>query len=639
MTFAPLLHAGRAAARAAPNGNNSQLGFETSVAGTELQEHMNARRRGTGGAQLLLGALLVLGWMSQPVQARPVSSEARARLAAGRAISVIVEYDVSGTDRTADAERTGRHLRHDDAAILAFRASGYATTKRAVERGVAGPDATKVRDYEHIPVAAWRLTSLAALGRLEAYPGVRAVHQDLILHPVSVSDLSFINQPQVAAAGATGAGTTIAVIDGGLADNYLKYPDFGDCTAVGVPTNTCRVVFNKDYYSGAQASTETVHGTNVSAIALGVAPAAKLAMLDVFQGSGASSADIIDALNTVIKNQAAFNIVAVNLSLGDGSSYSTQCTGSVFASAMTATLNAGILPVVAAGNSGAKTGLADPACVPGVASVGAVYDASYGTVTWVAASDSGGQCSDASAADHVTCFSQSASYLSVLAPGTFVNAPTSAFQESGTSQATPHIAGTVAVLHSRYQGESPAEILKRIQISGVIDTDSANGRATPRLDLAAALSQPTAVALSGSGPTQAVATQSGTYSLTITNSGPLDATDIVIVNSLPGIATFASASKGCTYASNTVTCAVGTLAVGASVTVTINVTWNASGPVYDSAAVTTDQRNSSPQGTLQFGNPPPVINDAPLPLWAFALLAIALLVVAQFRLGRRAATL
>src|ERR1700686_1443584 len=121
-------------------------------------------------------------------------------------------------------------------------------------------------------------------------------------------------------------------------------------------------------------------------------------------------------------------------SLGDGGSNSTQGANSVYASAVSSASGAGITTVASAGNSGSKTGIGNTACTPGVVSVGAVYDAVYGTVTWRASAATNAQCTDASAADHVTCFSQSAGYLTMLAPGTFVNAPNSTFQESGTSQ-------------------------------------------------------------------------------------------------------------------------------------------------------------------------------------------------------------
>lgn len=586
----------------------------------------------------VLPALLALLCLTpSPGHARPLSSAARARLAAGQPTLVIVEFDATATNQAADTERVRRRLRSDDGAILALRARGYAATKAGVAAGVMGPDATQVRDFQHFPLSVWRLNSANALNRLLAWPGIRAIHENVLLHPVSVSDLPFISQPQAAAEGATGSGTTIAVIDGGLGTNYLNYPDFGTCTGVNTPASTCRVVFNWDFYSGTLASTETTHGTNVSAIALGVAPGARLAMFDVFQGTGATSADIITALDTIIQDQATYNIVAVNLSLGDATSNSSPCGGtgqSPFNAAISNTLAAGVDVVVAAGNSGSKTGLADPACVPGVISVGAVYDASYGTLGWVASADPNQECTDASAADHVTCFSQSAGYLSLLAPGSFVNAPTSAFQESGTSQATPHVSGSVAVLRARYPAESLTETLRRLQVSGVSDTDSANGLTTPRINLLAAVNQGTALALSGSGPTTATSGGTSTYSITVTNSGPLDATTVKVTDALPAGAVFMSASSGCTFTSPDVICTLGTLAANASVTITITVTWNTSGAVYDLATLAADQANTSSQPTLSFGVSP-TVGDAPLPLWAYALLGLALItLVGRRSLGR-----
>jgi uncharacterized repeat protein (TIGR01451 family) len=574
--------------------------------------------------------------LSVSANAAPISAFGRARLGAGKDLYVVVEFAGAATDAGANAERSRRGLSLDDPPILTLRAKGYAAIKARVELEAGGADAARVLDYSHFPLAVWRLSSPAALNRLESNPAVRMVHENLLLHPVSVSDLGLIHQPQTAAQGATGAGTTIAVIDGGLGNNYTMFSDFGTCTGVDTPASTCRVVFNQDVYPG--ASSETVHGTNVSAIALGVAPGAKLAMFDIFNGSSASSVDVLNAMNTAISDQASYNIVAINLSLGDGTSNSAPCTNSLFSSAVSSASNAGITIVAAAGNSGSKTGLGNPACVPGVVSVGAVYDAAYGTVGWVASADSNGQCTDASAADHVTCFSQSAGYLSMLAPGTFVNAPNSSFQQSGTSQATPHISGAVAVLRARYPAEALGETLQRLQLSDVRDTDSANGLTTPRLDLLAAVNQGTVITLSGSGPTQALSGGTATYSISVTDSGPLTATDVVLTDILPAGAVLASSSPGCTLAASTLTCAVGTVAAGGKATVTINVKWTASGSVYDSASVTSDQINSAPaaQQSIAFGTAPANVSDGPIPPWAYISLAILMGLVSRRQLEQSA---
>jgi subtilisin family serine protease len=423
--------------------------------------------------------LAVVGWalMDTPTEGAPLGAAARAALAKGQPVSALVEYDSSATDRSIAAARAARGLIRDDAALLLQRSQAYVALKGGVDPAIVRHGGVKLRDYRYMPLALWRISSPAALASIEQLPSVRMVHENINLLPVSVSDLGFINQPQTAAEGATGSGTTIAVIDGGLGSNYLNYSDFGSCIAGALPQANCRVVYDQDFYNGSNGpvSQETVHGTNVSAIALGVAAGADLVMFDVFSGTDASGSDVLTAIDTSISLQATYNIVAINMSLSDGTSNTSPCTTSVFRTAVANATAAGITVVAAAGNSGSKTGLGNPACTPETVSVGAVYDSSYGTVEWEAPADSGGACTDASAPDLVTCFSQSAGYLTVLAPGTFVSAPSAAFQDSGTSQATPHISGAVAVLRALYPAEPLSETVQRLQITGPADTDPANG--------------------------------------------------------------------------------------------------------------------------------------------------------------------
>jgi len=309
--------------------------------------------------------------------------------------------------------------------------------------------------------------------------------------------LPLIEQPGAAAQGGVGTGTTIAVLDTGV--DYTLAPF--NCTAPGVPAG-CRVVATLEAAPNDFQLDDNGHGTNVSAIAASTASAADLVVADVFNGTGASTLDIMTAVNWVIANQNAFNIVSMNLSLGNPFVRSTTpCPSDSLAASMAAALAAGVQPVISSGNAGFASGayvdgIASPACVPAAVSVGAVYDTNVGGLIWQSGTTF--ECTDfTSTTDQVTCFSQSGPNLDLLAPGALVTAGGST--QGGTSQAAPHVAGAWAVVSALAPaGAASEDILRALELGGdpIADTRPPGGRTSSRINM---VPEPGASALFATG--------------------------------------------------------------------------------------------------------------------------------------------
>ncbi|WP_179998838.1 S8 family serine peptidase [Acinetobacter sp. YH12239] len=344
-----------------------------------------------------------------------------------------------------------------------------------------------LRDYNALPFSFHRVQKRDTLVSLLNDPNVKAVYPNNISYTTASESLPLIGQVPAAAQGYTGAGTTIAILDTGI--NY-RHSDFGNCTAPGVPSSTCKVsdtieIAREDYQLDVNG-----HGTNVAAIASKVAPGAKIVMLDVFTGSttrnggGASDYDMIGALNWVVNHAQSKNIKSVNLSIGDGRSYSSTCTSSALAESFEKLRSYGVLPVVASGNNKHTGGISYPACTAGAVSVGAVYDSNVGYTSYPWPTN----CVDSSTySDKVTCFSNSSRNLTLLAPGAKITA--GGYTLSGTSMAAPHVAGAVAVLRANnaFPSESLDQVVARMTSTGTLVTDQRNSVRTPRLNLLAAL--------------------------------------------------------------------------------------------------------------------------------------------------------
>jgi subtilisin family serine protease len=241
-----------------------------------------------------------------------------------------------------------------------------------------------------------------------------------------------------------GKGVSVVVVDTGI---DLDHPHFGpDADKNGISD---RIVFNYDFVGANDNNASDVdgHGTHVAGTVgssdanyLGAAPEVNIIALRVLGDDGSGTgADIMEALNWVVANASRYNVVAVNLSLGD-SSFDTSSREGYLSTQFKALTNSGVVVVSASGNSYAdeqRQGVSYPSSDPYSLSVGAVF-ASGGTYD-----------EHVGIADTIVKFSQRAATESdIFAPGVNIGAAQNgggAVPMSGTSMASPEVAGMVAL--------------------------------------------------------------------------------------------------------------------------------------------------------------------------------------------------
>ena len=376
---------------------------------------------------------------------------------------VIVELDATAIRANADAARKAKKLAFDNPEIRDFKKSGYRALRKGFAQGVKPLGVRIVRTFENFPLVVVHIDEDADVSALERRADVAAVYENLYFSPTLAQSLPQVGQPAAAAQGARGAGSTVAVLDTGV---DFTLPAFGACTAPGQPAG-CRVAAAAEFASNDGSRDDDGHGTNVAGIVLGMAPAARVLALDVFEqtlGRNLTNvAGLAAAIDFVIATKFQFNTVAMNLSLGtEGIGSAGRCTSPVDPLFLEAQA-VGVMPIVAAGNDGNPNRLSIPACSPFAVSVGAV-----------------------TTANAVAGFSNSSRSLDLLAPGTDITA--AGITMSGTSQATPHVAGAWAVLRSARPGLNPSQTLQALKDTGLAIIDGRQGRVVPRIRIDAALS-------------------------------------------------------------------------------------------------------------------------------------------------------
>jgi Subtilase family len=363
-----------------------------------------------------------------------------------------------------------------------------------------------LQQYSSLPFLALEVDS-ASLAQLEASGlYVRQIFEDTVRYPLLYQSGPLVHAPQAWASGYDGTGWAVASIDSGVESTHPFLAGKVVSESCYVSNNGCPNGQSTQTGAGSAwpQNASMYHGTHVAGIAAGNAPAAspppaspltatssgmgqgaQIIAIQVFQPSTlvAFTSDIIQGLNRVYALRSDFNIASVNMSLGGGGSNTTcDAAEAPTKAAIDQLRSVNIATVVAAGNSSNTDFISAPACISTAVSVGSTDKN-----------------------DVVSSFSNVGSFLSLFAPGgsidsSLLNASYGVL--SGTSMATPHVAGAWTVLKQAAPSASVTTILNALQSTGVIITDTRPGPhyAKPRIVLDAALAAVTA------GPTLIVST-------------------------------------------------------------------------------------------------------------------------------------
>jgi aqualysin 1 len=271
----------------------------------------------------------------------------------------------------------------------------------------------------------------------------------------------------------TGAGVTAYIIDTGILTSHNEFggraTDGYDAVDGSLPAADCNG-----------------HGTHVAGTVggatYGVAKGVNLVAVRVLNCSGSGfTSGVIAGINWVTSNHTGTNPAVANMSLGGGASTSLD-------SAVNNSINDGVTYAIAAGNSNANACNYSPARVAAAITVGATTSTD----------------ARASYSNYGTC-------LDIFAPGSSITSAwyssnTATNTISGTSMATPHVAGAAARYLQANSGASPATVAGALSANATPNVVTNAGTGSPnRLLYTPTAEQP---------PANVAPTASFTYSCT-----------------------------------------------------------------------------------------------------------------------------
>jgi subtilisin family serine protease len=338
---------------------------------------------------------------------------------------------------------------------------------RTVQEGV---EATYV--YKLTPTVAATMPAAVVFSASDQQD-IEYIWLDEEVHTCLDRSVPALGVPAVWADGYRGAGTKVAIVDTGI---DRAHPDFSG-----------RIVAGASFVSD-DFQDDNGHGTHVASIAagtgaaqgdryVGVAPEASLYVAKVLDRNGSGS---MSGVMAGVEWAVDQGVQVINLSLGGSGSSDGQDALSLTCNAAVAR---GIVVCAAAGNAGpAARTIGSPGAAADVITVGAATRTDS-----VASFSSRGPTADGRTKPDI-CF-PGTDIVAARASGTSMGSPVNELytSASGTSMATPHAAGLVALLLQARADASPAQIKQALMETALDMGADENAQGAGRAQAAHAL--------------------------------------------------------------------------------------------------------------------------------------------------------
>ena len=292
----------------------------------------------------------------------------------------------------------------------------------------------------------------------------RAVHADAQTVPTGINRIDGKLSSAISGNGRGSVDVDVAVIDTGISTSHPELNVVGGRVCDGSTFNDQNG--HGSHVAGIIAARDNDRGV------VGVAPGARLWAVRVLNASGTGSfSQIICGVDFVTAHASTIEVANMSLS-GTGFDPGAGCTtADAMHDAICRSVRAGVTYVVAAGNSNANAANTVPAAYNEVITVSALADFNGkpgGGAPSTCRSDV-----DDTRAD----FSNFGADVDITAPGvcilsTYKGAGYATL--SGTSMASPHVAGAAALYRSTHPGATPAAVKTALQSAGNLNWNASD---------------------------------------------------------------------------------------------------------------------------------------------------------------------